>query len=64
MRNTEWAYGMVIYAGHDTKLVQNSGMFLPLSPTQAIAFCFTGKSVFKRTHIDELMNKLVLFVSI
>jgi len=25
MRNTEWAYGMVIYAGHDTKLVQNSG---------------------------------------
>ena len=26
MRNTDWAYGMVIYAGHDTKLVQNSGM--------------------------------------
>lgn len=45
MRNTEWAYGMVIYAGHDTKLVQNS-----------------GKTVFKRTHIDELTNKLVIFI--
>ena len=27
VRNTEWMYGVVIYAGHDTKLVQNSGMF-------------------------------------
>ena len=26
MRNTEWAFGLVIYAGHDTKLVQNSGI--------------------------------------
>ena len=26
IRNTEWMYGVVIYAGHDTKLVQNSGM--------------------------------------
>ena len=30
MRNTDWAYGMVVYAGHDTKLVQNSGMYVPL----------------------------------
>lgn len=28
MRNTDWAYGMVIYAGHDTKLVQNSGTYI------------------------------------
>ena len=27
VRNTKWMYGVVIYAGHDTKLVQNSGMF-------------------------------------
>lgn len=26
VRNTKWMYGVVIYAGHDTKLVQNSGM--------------------------------------
>lgn len=45
LRNTDWAYGLVVYAGHDTKLVQNS-----------------GKTVFKRTHIDELMNKLVIFI--
>jgi phospholipid-translocating ATPase len=25
VRNTKWMYGVVIYAGHDTKLVQNSG---------------------------------------
>ena len=25
LRNTEWMYGVVIYAGSDTKLVQNSG---------------------------------------
>ena len=27
LRNTKWMYGVVIYAGHDTKLVQNSGKF-------------------------------------
>ena len=32
LRNTKWMYGLVIYAGHDTKLVQNSGM-LPLVHT-------------------------------
>ena len=26
LRNTKWMYGLVVYAGHDTKLVQNSGM--------------------------------------
>ena len=25
LRNTKWMYGLVVYAGHDTKLVQNSG---------------------------------------
>ncbi|XP_068946163.1 phospholipid-transporting ATPase FetA-like [Petaurus breviceps papuanus] len=25
IRNTDWCYGLVIYAGHDTKLMQNSG---------------------------------------
>lgn len=28
LRNTKWMYGVVVYAGHDTKLVQNSGMCL------------------------------------
>ena len=25
MKNTEWCYGVVIFAGKDTKLMQNSG---------------------------------------
>uniref|UniRef100_A0A3B3ZMG9 Phospholipid-transporting ATPase n=1 Tax=Periophthalmus magnuspinnatus TaxID=409849 RepID=A0A3B3ZMG9_9GOBI len=45
IRNTEWCYGLVIFGGADTKLMQNS-----------------GKSIFKRTSIDHLMNVLVLCI--
>ncbi|XP_055009177.1 phospholipid-transporting ATPase ID-like [Boleophthalmus pectinirostris] len=45
LRNTEWCYGLVIFGGADTKLMQNS-----------------GKSIFKRTSIDHLMNVLVLCI--
>ncbi|CAE1294793.1 E7.6.2.1 [Acanthosepion pharaonis] len=43
LRNTKWCYGLVIFAGRDTKLMMNS-----------------GRAVFKRTHIDRLMNMLIL----
>uniref|UniRef100_A0A803YER8 Phospholipid-transporting ATPase n=2 Tax=Meleagris gallopavo TaxID=9103 RepID=A0A803YER8_MELGA len=45
IRNTEWCFGLVIYAGPDTKLMQNS-----------------GRTTFKRTSIDRLMNVLVLMI--
>ncbi|XP_007945213.1 phospholipid-transporting ATPase FetA-like [Orycteropus afer afer] len=45
IRNTDWCYGLVIYTGPDTKLMQNS-----------------GKSTFKRTHIDHLMNVFVIWI--
>nr|XP_021490106.1 phospholipid-transporting ATPase FetA [Meriones unguiculatus] len=45
IRNTDWCYGLVIYTGPDTKLMQNS-----------------GQSTFKRTHIDHLMNVLVVWI--
>ncbi|XP_005401072.1 PREDICTED: phospholipid-transporting ATPase FetA-like isoform X2 [Chinchilla lanigera] len=45
IRHTEWCYGLVVYTGPDTKLMQNS-----------------GKSTFKRTHIDRLVNVLVLWI--
>lgn len=47
MRNTQWCYGVVIFAGKDTKLMQNS-----------------GKSKFKRTSIDRLLNFLIIGVSL
>lgn len=46
LRNTQWCYGVVIYAGKDTKLMQNS-----------------GKTKFKRTSIDRLLNFLIIGVS-
>uniref|UniRef100_A0A452IYM3 Phospholipid-transporting ATPase n=1 Tax=Gopherus agassizii TaxID=38772 RepID=A0A452IYM3_9SAUR len=45
LRNTGWCFGMVIFAGPDTKLMQNS-----------------GRTKFKRTSIDRLMNTLVLWI--
>ncbi|XP_051021041.1 phospholipid-transporting ATPase FetA [Acomys russatus] len=45
IRNTDWCYGLVVYTGSDTKLMQNS-----------------GHSTFKRTHIDHLMNVLVVWI--
>nr|XP_049593784.1 probable phospholipid-transporting ATPase IM isoform X4 [Syngnathus scovelli] len=45
LKNTEWCFGLVIFGGPDTKLMQNS-----------------GKTTFKRTSIDHLMNVLVLCI--
>ncbi|XP_069796468.1 phospholipid-transporting ATPase ID-like isoform X2 [Narcine bancroftii] len=45
LRNTECCFGLVLFAGPDTKLMQNS-----------------GRSKFKRTSIDRLMNTLVLWI--
>lgn len=46
LRNTHWCYGVVVFAGRDTKLMQNS-----------------GKTIFKRTSLDRLLNVLILGVS-
>lgn len=45
LRNTQWCYGVVIFAGKDTKLMQNS-----------------GKTTFKRTTIDRLLNFIIIGV--
>jgi len=45
LRNTSWCYGLVLFAGRDTKLMMNS-----------------GRTKFKRTHIDRLMNKIIIGV--
>lgn len=46
LRNTQWCYGVVIFAGKDTKLMQNS-----------------GKTQFKSTSIDRLLNFIIIGVS-
>uniref|UniRef100_UPI003AAD7995 phospholipid-transporting ATPase ID-like isoform X1 n=2 Tax=Centroberyx gerrardi TaxID=166262 RepID=UPI003AAD7995 len=45
LRNTDWCFGLVLFGGPETKLMQNC-----------------GKSTFKRTSIDRLMNVLVLCI--
>ncbi|XP_063051146.1 probable phospholipid-transporting ATPase IM [Engraulis encrasicolus] len=45
LRNTDWCFGLVIFGGQETKLMQNC-----------------GKTTFKRTSIDRLMNELVLCI--
>ncbi|XP_063053157.1 probable phospholipid-transporting ATPase IM [Engraulis encrasicolus] len=45
LRNTDWCFGLVVFAGLQTKLMQNC-----------------GRSSFKRTSIDKLMNTLVLWI--
>ena len=45
LRNTAWCYGLVLFAGLDTKLMMNS-----------------GRTKFKRTHIDRLMNRIIIGV--
>lgn len=46
LRNTQWCYGVVIFAGKDSKLMQNS-----------------GKTQFKSTSIDRLLNFIIIGVS-
>uniref|UniRef100_A0A5F8H3X5 Phospholipid-transporting ATPase n=1 Tax=Monodelphis domestica TaxID=13616 RepID=A0A5F8H3X5_MONDO len=45
IRNTDICYGLVIYAGFDSKFLKNS-----------------GKIKLKRTKLDRMMNKLVIFI--
>ncbi|XP_015253108.1 PREDICTED: phospholipid-transporting ATPase ID-like [Cyprinodon variegatus] len=45
LRNTDWCFGLVLFGGQETKLMQNC-----------------GKTTFKRTSIDRLMNVLVLCI--
>lgn len=47
LRNTRWCYGLVVYAGADTKLMKNG-----------------GKTKFKQTHIDKLLNYLIIGIVI
>lgn len=47
LRNTRWCYGLVVFAGADTKLMRNG-----------------GKTKFKQTHIDKLLNYLIIGIVI
>ena len=46
LRNTRWVFGVVIYTGHDTKLMQNNTTTAPL----------------KRSTLDRLINTQILML--
>ena len=56
MRNTKWMYGVVIYAGHDTKLVQNSGM---CTYTDVIVLPIMGLSIVPLLYSSEQVNFVI-----
>ena len=49
LKNTEWCYGVVIFAGKDTKLMQNSGKakFKRTSIDRLLNFIILGVSFLK-----------------
>ncbi|CAF0838805.1 unnamed protein product [Rotaria sp. Silwood1] len=47
LRNTQWVFGVVCYAGSDTKLMNN-----------------TNKACFKRSHIDRILDKIIIAILI
>jgi len=47
VRNTSWCYGLVVFAGRDSKLLMND-----TSPTMSI----------KQAHLDKMIDQLVVWV--
>lgn len=64
LRNTQWCYGVVIFAGKDSKLMQNSGktQFKSTSIDRLLNFIIIGVGVeqMPRTASDELINELTV----
>lgn len=71
LRNTDWCFGLVLFAGQGDGALSTSSkqksadillscFFLVGQETKLMQNC--GKSTFKRTSIDRLMNVLVLCV--
>lgn len=79
LRNTEWCFGMVIFAGiiflfSSSKYISQVTFFssfnthncFPITTTglQTKLMQNCGRTKFKRTNLDKLMNTLVLWVSL
>ena len=54
LKNTEWCYGVVIFAGKDTKLMQNSGKakFKRTSIDRLLNFIILGVSFLKNPKVS------------
>lgn len=74
LRNTGWCFGLVLFAGRGNASASKSSPQKLLPSSLFIVLCFfegqetklmqnCGKSTFKRTSVDRLMNVLVLCVS-
>lgn len=61
LRNTQWCYGVVIFAGKDTKLMQNSGktQFKSTGVDRLLNFIIIGVSDKKKIKIKMLKRLLI-----
>ena len=61
LRNTSWCYGVVIFAGKDTKLMQNSGKakFKRTSIDRLLNFIILGVSIsyFLKANFSKKLTK-------
>ncbi|KAF3821281.1 hypothetical protein GH733_011434 [Mirounga leonina] len=62
IRNTDWCYGLVIYTVIGTNYEPFSRALSPGTGPDTKLMQNCGKSTFKRTHMDHLLNVLVLWI--
>ena len=59
LRNTKWVYGIVIFTGHDTKLMKNA-KYVPLVIFYILYYY--SPSPVKRTNVERLVNYQIMFM--
>jgi len=51
IRNTKWCFGLVIFAGHETKLMKNSGMSTCAVCSLSCIYACLGRGIFSQTRL-------------
>ena len=68
LQNTNWAFGLVIYTGHETKLMKNSATSAPLKRSTVsvcVCVCVCGFPYFHtdlQAYTEPFSNKIHLLV--
>jgi phospholipid-transporting ATPase len=63
IRNTPWAYGIVVFTGHETKLMRNAtcGLLFVLCPYGS-SHAISSAAPIKRTAVENQVNTQIVFL--